>query len=171
MSTLPSIENPPPFLQENLEPLRPPPLPSPLSTIFSKVPTSLPIRRAILWKVFTNHKKKTNRTVDVSHRPPPNKIPSDKYWRAIPSDKYLRVQLMCIKVQAHTFWTTTGTQLGTPAFSKSRLVITFLINLGVTWILCSFRLILEGKAGKEILESSRFEFLKKSFFQTLLLYQ
>ena len=28
-------------------------------------------------------------------------------------------------------------------------------------ILCSFRLVLEGKTGKEILESSRFEFLEK----------
>ena len=29
------------------------------------------------------------------------------------------------------------------------------------WKLCSFRLVLEGKAGKEIPESSRFEFLEK----------
>ena len=32
---------------------------------------------------------------------------------------------------------------------------------GVTDILCSFRLVLEGKTGKEIAESSRFEFLKR----------
>ena len=30
--------------------------------------------------------------------------------------------------------------------------------MGVTEILCSFRLVLEGKAGKEIPESSRLEF-------------
>ena len=33
--------------------------------------------------------------------------------------------------------------------------------LGVTAILCSFRLVLEGKIGKEIPESSRLEFLEK----------
>ena len=39
--------------------------------------------------------------------------------------------------------------------------MTFLIILGVTEILCSFRLVLEGKTGKEIPESSRLEFLEK----------
>ena len=33
--------------------------------------------------------------------------------------------------------------------------------MGVTEILCSFRLVLEGKTGKEIPESSRLEFLEK----------
>ena len=39
--------------------------------------------------------------------------------------------------------------------------MTFLTILGVTKILCSFRLVLEGKTGKEIPESSRLEFLEK----------
>ena len=39
--------------------------------------------------------------------------------------------------------------------------MTFLTILGVTEILCSFKLVLEGKAGKEIPESSRLEFLEK----------
>ena len=39
--------------------------------------------------------------------------------------------------------------------------MTFLTVLGVTEILCSFKLILEGKTGKEIPESSRLEFLEK----------
>ena len=39
--------------------------------------------------------------------------------------------------------------------------MTFLTLLGVTKILCSFRLVLEGKTGKEIPESSRLEFLEK----------
>ena len=39
--------------------------------------------------------------------------------------------------------------------------MTFLANLGVTEILCSFRLVLEEKTGKEIPESSRLEFLEK----------
>ena len=39
--------------------------------------------------------------------------------------------------------------------------MTFLTILGVTERLCSFRLALEGKAGKKIPESSRLEFLDK----------
>ena len=39
--------------------------------------------------------------------------------------------------------------------------MTFTTNLGVTEILCSFRLVLEGKTGKEISESSRLQFLEK----------
>ena len=39
--------------------------------------------------------------------------------------------------------------------------MTFLTTLGVIKILCSFRLVLEGKTGKEIPESSRLEFLEK----------
>ena len=59
------------------------------------------------------------------------------------------------------FRTTTGIQSGPDAFDESRFVMTFLTILGVIDILCSFRLVLEGKAGKEIPESSRFEFLEK----------
>ena len=39
--------------------------------------------------------------------------------------------------------------------------MTFLTIFGVIEILCSFRLILEGKTGKEIPESSRSEFFEK----------
>ena len=39
--------------------------------------------------------------------------------------------------------------------------MTFLTILGVTEILCSFRLVLDGKTGKEIPESSRLEFLEE----------
>ena len=59
------------------------------------------------------------------------------------------------------FRTTTGIQSGPDAFDKSRFIMTFLTILGVTEILCSFRLVLEGKAGKEIPESSRLKFLEK----------
>ena len=59
------------------------------------------------------------------------------------------------------FRTTTGIQSGPDAFDESRFVMTFLTILGVIDILCSFRLVLEGKTGKEIPESSRFQFLEK----------
>ena len=57
--------------------------------------------------------------------------------------------------------TTTGIQSGPDAFDESRFIMTFLTILGVIEILCSFRLVLEGKTGKEIPESSRLEFLEK----------
>ena len=59
------------------------------------------------------------------------------------------------------FRTTTGIQSGADAFDESRFVMTFLTILEVTDILCSLRLVLEGKTGKEIPDSSRFEFLEK----------
>ena len=59
------------------------------------------------------------------------------------------------------FRTTTGLQSGPDAFDESRFVMTFSTILGVMDILCSFRLVLEGKTGKEIPESSRLEFLEK----------
>ena len=55
------------------------------------------------------------------------------------------------------FRTTTGIQSRPDAFEELRLVMTFLINLAVLGILCSFTLVLEGKAGKDIPVSSRLE--------------
>ena len=47
--------------------------------------------------------------------------------------------------------------------------MTFLIILEVTEITCSFRLVLEGKTGKEIPGSSRLEFLEKFSANTFAL--
>ena len=52
-------------------------------------------------------------------------------------------------------------QSGPDAFDKSRFIMTFLNIVEVTEILCSFKLVLEGKTGKEIPKSSRLEFLEK----------
>ena len=59
------------------------------------------------------------------------------------------------------FRTPTGIQSGPDTFHESSFVMTFLTILGVMEILCSFRLVLEGKVGEEIPESSRSEFLAK----------
>ena len=59
------------------------------------------------------------------------------------------------------FRTTTGIQSGPDAFDKSRFIMTFLTILEVTEILCSLKLVLEGKTGKEIPESSILEFLEQ----------
>ena len=56
---------------------------------------------------------------------------------------------------------TTGTQSEPDGFDESRFVMTFLTILGVTEILCSFRLVIGWKTDKEIPESSRLEFLEK----------
>ena len=56
------------------------------------------------------------------------------------------------------FRTTSATQSRPDAFGKLELVMTFLTNLGDTEILCSFRLVLVWKTGKEISESSRLKF-------------
>ena len=56
---------------------------------------------------------------------------------------------------------TTGVQSGLDAFDESGFIMTFSTILGVTEILRSFRLVLEGTAGKEIPESSGLEFLEK----------
>ena len=57
------------------------------------------------------------------------------------------------------FRTTTEIQLGSDAFNESSFLWTFQASWGFTEI--HFRLVLEGKTGKEIPESSRLEFLEK----------
>ena len=47
--------------------------------------------------------------------------------------------------------------------------MTFLTIFGITEILCSFRLVLEGKIDKEIPEPSRLEFLEKFLAQNFAL--
>ena len=59
------------------------------------------------------------------------------------------------------FRTTTAIQSRPDTCDESRFVMTFLTILGVTEMLCSFRLVLDGKTGKKIPESSRLEFLEK----------
>ena len=53
------------------------------------------------------------------------------------------------------FRTTTGIQSGPDPLDESRFIMIFLTILGVLEILCSFKLVLEGKAGKQIPKSSR----------------
>ena len=67
------------------------------------------------------------------------------------------------------FRTTTEIQSVRDAFDKSRLVMTFLTNLEVTEISCSFRLVLEGKTGKEIPGSLKLEPLENFLANTFAL--
>ena len=59
------------------------------------------------------------------------------------------------------FRTTIGIKSGPDNFDESMFVMTFLTILGVMEILCSFRLVTEGKTGKEIPEPSILDFLEK----------
>ena len=68
---------------------------------------------------------------------------------------------MCENSGLQFLKTTTGIQSEPDALDETRLDITFLTNLWVAEILCSFRLILEGNAGKWMPKSSRLEFLEK----------
>ena len=87
--------------------------------------------------------------------------PSNNLKNKTPSNTYWRVQLVCMKVQGHSF-------LEPPleynqdqtSFMNQGLLWSFLTILGVMEILCSFRLVLDGKTGKEIPESSRLAFLE-----------
>ena len=67
------------------------------------------------------------------------------------------------------FGTTTEIQSGLDVFRKSRLVVTFLNNLGVTGMLCSFTLVLKENVSKEIPESTKLEFLEKFWANSLAL--
>ena len=55
----------------------------------------------------------------------------------------------------------TGKQSGLDVLDESRFVMTFLTILGVIEILCSLRLVLEGKTDREIPKPSRLESLGK----------
>ena len=58
------------------------------------------------------------------------------------------------------FITPPGIQSGPDAFDELRFVMTFCNILGVIEILCSLRLVLEGKTGKDIPESSNLGLLE-----------
>ena len=47
--------------------------------------------------------------------------------------------------------------------------MTFLLRLGATETLCSFRLVLEGRAGKEVPQSTRLKFFEKFLAKTFTL--
>ena len=69
-----------------------------------------------------------------------------------------------MKVQAHSFLQPPLEYNQDQMLLMNRLLwffMTFLTILAVVEILYSFRVVLEGKTGKEIPESSRFEFLEK----------
>ena len=63
-------------------------------------------------------------------------------------------------LSSQSFRTIIGIHSGPDAFDESKFVMIFLTILRVMEVLCSFRLVLEGKTGIEMPESSRLEFLE-----------
>ena len=126
------------------------------------------------FKDFTNHRKKTSRAVAFSCKLSPilllNTGTTDE--KSVKQES-LRQLLKCSastsqKSGSHFFRTNTGIQSGPGALDESRLVMTFLTILKVIELLCSFRLVLEEKTGKEITESSKLEFLEKILANTFV---
>ena len=121
------------------------------------------------FKDFTNHRKKTNRAVvlavDISPTFLNTGTTEETFQQSRKQDSFRHLleslASMYESSGSQFFRTTTGIQSGPDAFDESWFVMTFLTILGVMEILCSFRLVLEWKTGKEIPESSRFEFLEK----------
>ena len=106
------------------------------------------------FKYFTNHKYKTTRAAVFSGKLLPKIL--DHTWNlpAIWKARFLQAHIEefsryveSMKVQDHTSLITritTGIQSEPDAFGKSRLVMTFAINLVIAEILCIFRSVLEG---------------------------
>ena len=109
---------------------------------------------------------KTNKAVVFSCRPFIKILKCREHWCNLPSIWKTRILQAYIKSSASMyensgsqfFRTTTQIQSRPDAFDESRFVMTFLIIVGVTEILCS--LVLEGKMHNQIPESSRLEFLE-----------
>ena len=149
------------------------------------------INKHIIFKFFRefiNHEKKTNRAIVFSYNCLPNilkycdhrwNFPKfRRFWRIkIHSDTNWKIQLIYIwkfrfTVLQNYHWNTkkmgnlwlikVGYDPNWPTWEP------YLTNLRVKGISCSFSLVLEGKIGKEIPESSWLEILEKISTKTLL---
>ena len=124
------------------------------------------------FKVFADYRKKTNRVtgwyfLDVNLFPTLlNAGTTDvTFQQSGKQDSFRHILKSSASMYESSgsqfFRTTTGIQSGPDAFDESKFVITVLTILQVTEISCSYRLVLEGKTGEEIPESSTLEFLEK----------
>ena len=86
--------------------------------------------------------------------------PSNNLENKTPSDTLKCLASMYDSSCSQFYRTTTEIQSGPDVHEESRLFMTFLTSFGVTEILCSLRLIIEGKTRREIPDSS-LKFLEK----------
>ena len=127
----------------------------------------------MFFKDFTNHRRNTKKTLDFTPKFLSTRTTDETFQQAGKKD-FLRHRLKSAtnvyeSSGSQFFKTTPGIQSGPDAFDKSRLVMTFLTNMGVREIRCSFRLVIEGKIGKDIPASSRLEFLEMFFVNSFAL--
>ena len=131
-----------------------------------------------VFEYFTNHRKKTNGqqflAVDLSPTFLNTRTTDKTFQQSEKQDSFRHILKssvsICESSGSQFFRITTGIQLGPDAFGESRFVKTFITILEVTEILCSFRLILEGKKVKRY-TSHQDQSCQKSFQQTVVLYQ
>ena len=118
---------------------------------------------------FTNYRKKTNRqeflAVEISPTFLNTESTNETFKVSGKQDSFRHLLKSSANMKkrsgSQSFKTTTGTQSRPDAFDASRFAMTFFTVLGIPEILCSFKLVLEVKTGKEIPELSRLEFLEK----------
>ena len=119
--------------------------PKTIKEIRKKVTFLLVINNPMIYKFlkdFTNHRQKINGVTVFSCIPYLQGLSmrQDSFRHILKSSAS-----MYESSGSQFFRTTTNIQSGPDAFDESRLVITFLTTLGITEILCSFRLVLEKK--------------------------
>ena len=90
----------------------------------------------------------------------PLKRPSSNLKNKIRYDTYDKLQLVYIKFRLIFLQTQHSNIIRTRCLSWIKVSCDF-TGLGVSGILCGFKLVLEGKSGKEIPESSRLELLEE----------
>ena len=120
------------------------------------------------FKYFVNLWKKTNMVVVFGHRPFPTflntRTVEKTFQQSVKKDSVRHTVKSSTSMYEssvpHFLRTTTGKESRSDVFDKTRLVVTLLTNLRLAEILCIFRLVLDGKAGKELTESSRLEYSK-----------
>ena len=121
------------------------------------------------FKDFTNHRKKTNRVVVFSCRSFSNILntgtTNETFQHSGIQDSFRKILKSSANIYESSglqfFRTSTRVKSGPNAFDESRFVMIFSTVLGVTEILCSFKLVLQGKIDKEMPDSSRLDFLEK----------
>ena len=116
---------------------------------------------------FTNQRKKTNRqellAVEISQTFLNAESTNKTFQVSGKQDSFRHLLKSSADMKESSgsqfFKTTTGIQSRPDTFDASRFATTFFTVLSIPEILCSFKLVLEVKTGKEIPELSRLEFL------------
>ena len=118
----------------------------------------------VFFKNFTNRRKKTNRAIDLCPTFFHTGTTNESFQQSRKQDFFRYMPKSSVSMYetpgSQFFRTNIRTKSGPETFQEWRFVRTFLTILGVKKILGIFILVLQGKIGKEILELSRFCFIR-----------